>query len=408
MVTLQGNAGIGKTRLTEHFLTWAAMQGADVLQGSAFETSERLSYQPLTQLMRRRLERENAPDDLLSDLWLSQLSRLLPELRDRYPDLSAPTQEENTAHEHLFEAITRLIQALAARRPLLIAIDDWHWADAASMDVLHYATVRWAEEGLPILLLLGLRQEAINASPEVQSWLTHLSHSVSIKALRLGALSQTVTTQLVHTLLQPQTDETLTHFSDWLYVETAGQPLFLTEMLKALAADEVLHPTAASGLWQLDGTRFEAVVDGGSDRITSGMEQIIKDWIQRITDSANKLLAAASVLTQERTFDRLCSVAQIAEDEALTALDELLSKQLLLELNSGALFGDQGPTFNFLHQKVAAVVYNAFGRHATADIASTGIRHPERTGGARGRFGTSRTPRWIARGNRSPQPDRRQ
>ena len=366
VVTLQGNAGIGKTRLTEQFLAWATMQGADVLQGSAFETSEMLSYQPLTQLMRRRLERENAPDDLLSDFWLSQLARLLPELRDRYPDLSEPTQEENTAREHLFEAIARLIQALAERRPLLIVIDDWHWADAASLDVLHYAAIRWAEAGSPILLLLGLRQEAISASSDVQNWLTRLNHSVSVKAIRLDALSQSVTNHLVHTLLERQTgerqtDESLTRFSEWLFAETAGQPLFLTEMLKALAADEVLRPTGTSALWQLDGARLETVRDGGSGRITSGIEQIIRDWIQRITDPANKLLAAASVLTQERTFDQLRSVAEIAEGEALTALDELLSKQLLLEQSSGALFGGQGPTFNFSHQNVAAVVYDALG-----------------------------------------------
>ena len=366
VVTLQGNAGIGKTRLTEQFLAWAAMQGGDVLQGSAFETSEMLSYQPLTQLMRRRLERENAPDDLLSDFWLSQLARLLPELRDRYPDLPEPTQEENTAREHLFEAIARLIQALAERRPLLIVIDDRHWADAASLDVLHYAAVRWAEAGSPILLLLGLRQEAISASSDVQNWLTRLNHSVSVKEIQLGALSQDVTTQLVHTLLEPQigdpqTGELLTRFSDWLFAETAGQPLFLTEMLKALAADKVLRQTGTSVLWLLDRARFEAVRDRGSCRITSGIEQIIKEWIRRITDPANKLLAAAAVLTQERTFDQLCSVAGIAEDEALTALDELLSNQLLLEQGSGAGFGSQGPTFSFSHQKVAAVVYDALG-----------------------------------------------
>jgi hypothetical protein len=64
-------------------------------------------------MLRPRLERENAPEDLLSDFWLSQLTRLLPELRDRYPDLPQPTQEEEDARQHLFEAITRVGQTLA-------------------------------------------------------------------------------------------------------------------------------------------------------------------------------------------------------------------------------------------------------------------------------------------------------
>ncbi len=108
VVILFGNAGIGKSRLTQSFLDWAATQGVDILRGSAFETSGGLPYQPLTQVLRQRLERENAPEDLLSDLWLTQLTRILPELRDRYPDLPEPTKEEATARQHLFEAITRL------------------------------------------------------------------------------------------------------------------------------------------------------------------------------------------------------------------------------------------------------------------------------------------------------------
>ena len=94
VVTIGGNAGIGKTRLTQQFLAWAATQGADVLAGHSFETHGGLSYQPITHLLRQRLERENAPEDLLADLWLSQLTRLLPELRERYPDLPEPTQKK--------------------------------------------------------------------------------------------------------------------------------------------------------------------------------------------------------------------------------------------------------------------------------------------------------------------------
>jgi DNA-binding SARP family transcriptional activator len=126
LLAVRGRVGIGKTRLTEQFISWAAAQGADVLVGRAFSTSTGLSYQPITHMLRHRLEREHAPEDLLSDFWLSQLTRLLPELRERHPDLPEPTQEENTARQHLFEAVARLIQALAARKPLVLLFEDWH------------------------------------------------------------------------------------------------------------------------------------------------------------------------------------------------------------------------------------------------------------------------------------------
>src|SRR5260370_33909978 len=78
-----GEAGIGKTRLAREFVTWARAQGAEVLSGHAFEMGGRLAYQPLVEALRPRLEEENAPEDLLEDLWLAELSRLLAELRGR-------------------------------------------------------------------------------------------------------------------------------------------------------------------------------------------------------------------------------------------------------------------------------------------------------------------------------------
>ena len=89
MVVVQGEPGIGKTRLAREFLGWVAAQGADVIQGRAFETGGRLPYQPLVDALRSRIELENAPEDLLSDIWLIELGRLLPELHERYPDLLA-------------------------------------------------------------------------------------------------------------------------------------------------------------------------------------------------------------------------------------------------------------------------------------------------------------------------------
>jgi predicted ATPase len=93
-VLVMGEAGIGKTWLASEFVAWSRAQGAEVLRGHAFEMGGRLPYQPLVEALRERLEAENAPEDLLEDVWLAELSRLLPELRVRYPDLPAPTQDE--------------------------------------------------------------------------------------------------------------------------------------------------------------------------------------------------------------------------------------------------------------------------------------------------------------------------
>src|SRR6185437_832809 len=101
IVLLEGEVGIGKTRLATEFLAWAEVEGADVLQGQAFETGGQLPYRPLIEALRPRIERENAPDDLLSDLWLAELARLLPELGNRYPDLLSGAAGTSVARQRL-------------------------------------------------------------------------------------------------------------------------------------------------------------------------------------------------------------------------------------------------------------------------------------------------------------------
>jgi DNA-binding SARP family transcriptional activator/predicted ATPase/tetratricopeptide (TPR) repeat protein len=381
VVALLGEAGIGKTRLAQNFLAWAATQGADILRGRAFETSGRLSYQPLTQMMRQRLERENAPEDLLSDLWLTQLTRILPELRDRYPDLPAPTQEEPTARQHLFEAITRLGQALAERAPLVIFIDDWQWADAASLDVLHYAALSWLEERAPILVLLTLRQEALMESPDLQTWLTRLKHDAACVELNLAALSRAETEQLIRALLEPEEGDAgappagvesppqLTQFSRWLFDETDGQPFFLVETLRALVEEGLFQPDTASQAWQVNWPKLDEQALGSGSRVLPGVWEIIRGWLDRITAPAGELLTAAAVLGQGASFDNLRHVAGLEEAQALTALDELLARELLLEADEaspahsvampGSARGD--PAYHFSHQKLREVVYTEAG-----------------------------------------------
>jgi DNA-binding SARP family transcriptional activator/predicted ATPase len=369
LVTVQGQAGMGKTRLTEQFVTWTATQGADVLISRPFATSAGLSYQPITHLLRQRLERENAPEDLLSDFWLSQVTRLLPELRERYPDLPEPTQEENTAREHLFEAITRLILALAARQPLLLFIDDWHWADTASLDLLHYAVVRCTEEKLPIFILLTLRQEALGELPELQSWLTKLHHATDTLSLPLRELSQHDTEQLMQTLLEPGIDPRntpLSQFTEWLFAETDGQPLFLSETLKALVEDGLVQ-SSGQDAWRIDWSKFDKRgANSHFDRLSAGrisdsIQEIIQGWLARITTEASGVLTAVSVLIQHATFDHLCYVAGLGETQAIEALDDLLGKQLLQEADSALIFPHHDPVYSFSHQKVSDVVYAEAG-----------------------------------------------
>ncbi|HKH37839.1 MAG TPA: ATP-binding protein, partial [Rubrobacter sp.] len=244
-----GEAGIGKTRLSEEFLVWARARGADVLKGGASEGAG-LPYGPLVESTRPRIERERAPDDLLEDVWLSELSRLLPELRDRYPDLPSPTSGEGeTAKGALFEAIARLVGALASRAPVVLFLDDLQWSDAATLEVLDYAGKRWAEQGAPVLLLIAARPEEPEAGSTFEGWLSSLGRRLPVRSLTLGPLGNEDVKGLLWRLgrsaskpagaveEQVGSDEAepgLGNLGEWLAAETGGQPFYLVETLKAL------------------------------------------------------------------------------------------------------------------------------------------------------------------------------
>src|SRR5947207_3183613 len=201
LVLLQGEAGIGKTRLTSEFLGWAQAQGADVLVGRALQTGRQLPYQPLIDVLRRQLEQEPAPDDLLSAVWLAELSRLLPELRDRSPDLPVPSTDEALGHHRLFEATARLVQLWAARHPLVLLLDDMQWADTATLDLLLYLARSLAEQPAPVLLLLNLRTGAESFTEVQSTWVMALKRTrIPLTALVLTSFTQEETQRFVQEL----------------------------------------------------------------------------------------------------------------------------------------------------------------------------------------------------------------
>ncbi len=366
VVLLEGEVGIGKTRLATEFLAWAETEGADVLQGHAFETGGQLPYQPVIEALRPRIERENAPDDLLSDTWLAELSRLLPELCDRYPDLPAPTGEKSVARTRLFEAVARLGQALAARTPLVLFIDDVQWADATSLDVLHYLARRWAESETPALLLLTLRVGEREMLAGLAEWRTGMERALPLTRLPLGPLTSEDILRLLQTLggaggKDGRRAADLERFGQWLFAETEGQPFYLMETLKFLIERGVLasHPNEDGG-WTIDFTaamEHETVVRGF---FPPSVSEVIVARLDRLTPNAFALLVAGAVLDQGITFAHLCQVADLTEQDGLPALDEALHSHLLQESErEGGRVADG--RYVFAHTKIRAVVYAEAG-----------------------------------------------
>jgi DNA-binding SARP family transcriptional activator len=383
LVLLQGETGIGKTRLASEFAGWVQAQGADVLAGRALQTGRQLPYQPLIDVLRHRLEQEHAPDDHLSDVWLAELARLLPELRERYPDLPVSSTDEALGHNRLFEATTRLVQLWAARRPLVLLLDDMQWADTATLDLLLYLARSLAEQPAPVLLL-NLRT-GTDPLPDAQStWVMALKRTcIPLTTLELAAFTKEETQHFVQALAwaeQPREvgntstsgacpengeastcRDALVPFANWLYFRTRGQPLYLVETLKELRTREIMLPSLQEdGSWGLvlrTGLLAQTPV---GDLIPSSLRELIRCQLGRLTLSAWTLLVAGAALGQGLTFERLILVAQLDEQEGLRALEELLRNGLLCE---GTLVEEAQACdgFAFPREMIREVVYQEAG-----------------------------------------------
>lgn len=373
VVSVEGEAGAGKTRLVNEFLDWAAAQGADVLRGRAFETAGRLPYQPLIDAFRVRVEGENAPDDLLADVWLMELSRLLPELRERYPDLSAPSGDDQPARSRLYEALARLGLALAARCPVILFIDDLQWADDASLDVLHYLERRWSESSAAVLLLLAVHDEALHPRSLIAGWLVGIEREGCLRRLPMRALAEHDTIALVqrlmgmsglHSLSEPDT-EVSRAFGIWLHRESAGLPFFVTELLKLLLerglvslrphADEQILLAISPSLMEGQGTR---------GLLPPGVRDVIRARLLPLDPDTSAILVAGAVLGRLFTFEQLCGVAEIDERAGLPALDALLARHLLQPTHDErepAIGYSSAWTYLFSHDKIRDVVYTEAG-----------------------------------------------
>ena len=255
IATIEGEPGIGKTRLAKEFLKWARAQGADVLEARAFETGESSALSTTGRGVALSPGGRASTSRNCSAMsgWLNWPGYCLnSESRSQSCPLHCLLGEAE-ARTRLFEAVARLGHALARRAPLVLFIDDAQWADAASLDVLQYASRRWAAAHLPVFVLCTFRSDDLASNVALAEWLTNLERTLPVRRQTLISLTFEETLRLVESLFgaekgtsehgdkgQAQKVGSIEAWGRWLFAETRGYPFFLIEYLKLLAEQREL------------------------------------------------------------------------------------------------------------------------------------------------------------------------
>src|SRR5215470_3120453 len=177
-VAVLGEAGIGKTRLITALREATTRRGAQALIGQAYETERLLPFGSWVQAIREAGILEGRTLEKLGAGWLAELAYLFPELRP--PEWPVPSEPIEALR--LFDAITELLKSLAARQPLVLVLEDLHWADEMSVRLFSFLGRRL--EGSRILLVGTVREEELDSASPVRRMLAELSKGEQLVTFR--------------------------------------------------------------------------------------------------------------------------------------------------------------------------------------------------------------------------------
>lgn len=365
LMLVSGEAGVGKTRLVDAFAQRLRWQGVRVLKGRCFEFERALPYQPLTDALERALpELSDSELEALPAWVVDELMRLVPSLQERTvarvrkDESQGATPEETSleltlaaeqdeAQVRLFGALARLLAALSCPAPLLLVLEDLHWASASTLQLVHYLA-RYAAT-LPVLVVGTWRPEALRTTHPLRALQRQLVREKLASSLPLSRLSPAAVTTMV-TEMSAAGDAVLP-LARRLYRETDGNPFFLIEIVKALFETDVI--SVALGQWQGD---FGAISEGTLP-LPASVSEAIEARVARLDEEARDALRVASVIGREFNFDLFNVVWGRDEEATLQALDALLRRRLIAE-GVDASTSD----FIFTHHLIREAVYAALPR----------------------------------------------
>jgi predicted ATPase len=277
----------------------------------------------------------------LPGYWLAEAARLLPELSRLRPDIPSPPPADSPgAQARFYEGLSQVILALCGAQPAgVLFIDDLHFADEASLDLLTYLVRRMRDR--PLLILAAWRGEDLGPDHRLRSLLAEAQRQGCGALLALSRLSAESVSKLVNAYA-PESELSASEFNQRLHRETEGLPFFVVEYLAALR-----ESTAASSEdWP----------------IPHGVRDLLHSRLSSVGETGWQLLQAAAVLGRSFDFDTLQEASGRSEDETISALEQLITHGLVREVQQVNAQNDQLSLrqldYDFSHEKLRSLVYS--------------------------------------------------
>src|SRR5262245_35429144 len=315
LLLVTGEPGIGKSRLALELGRRVRAEGHAVASARAYEAAGRLPWGPVVDLLRSDALRSRI--DTLDAAWRAELARLLPELQKASSPSGRSRSGDPVQRHRLFDAVSRAI--VLGGRPLLLIIDDLQWCDAETIELIGFV-VRSGRTA-PVLIVGTVRLEEIPEHHPLIGLVDALGHDDAVTTVPLERLDEPTTATLAALLLDEDTIDP--ELAARLWRETEGNPLFVIETLRA---------GIPSG--------------GGRAVLTPTMRAVLRARLGQLTDGARRLAELGAVIGRPFSVDLMVSATGSDEPGGVDHVDELGRRRIIR---------DQGPTYDFTHDKLRAV-----------------------------------------------------
>ena len=324
LIVIEGEAGIGKTRLVEEFLGRIREQNAIVLSGRAYEGETNLAYGIFVDALRVLIERKDLRAKIPS-AWLSEVSHLVPEIGDA---VTPPPLDTADARGKFFEGISQTIGAITRDKTMgILFLDDLQWVDSASIDLLAYIVQRL--RGQPLCIVAAWRNENAATIERLRAMTARAHRATLATTISLSRLSPMAVTQLVASAMG-ESAVIAQKISARLQQETEGLPFFVVEYLNAL-------------------DRGNAEVIDWS--LPNGVRDLLHARLASASETGKQLLSTAAIIGRSFDFDTVREASGRAEEEVIQTLEELNAQGLIKEIAVENL------RYDFAHEKLRELAY---------------------------------------------------
>jgi tetratricopeptide (TPR) repeat protein len=336
LLLISGEPGVGKTRLMHEVITRAEVSGGIAFIGECYAESN-VPYGAFAQITRKVFQRCDHEFPELPQAVLADLLKLIPDQAHHFPDVQPnPPLDPENERQRLFEHFVTFCQTLAEETPLLLVVDDVHWADSGTVALFQHLIRR--TKMMPVMLLGTYREVELREADAFNNLLMTLNlHRIGTR-LKLDRLSREKTRDMLAAVFQEEiTDEFLTG----IYRETDGNPFFIEEICRALVDSGKLYFEA--GRWHRPSM--------AELEIPQGIQVAVETRLKKLTKPCQQAVEMAAVLGREFEYRVLAKALKMDEDELIEALESAERAMVIQEVKA-----PQEITFQFVHALVPQAV----------------------------------------------------